>query len=114
MEDNTAPVTQSDPIAEVSNGNGLPPFGWKDKIGYALGDFGCNLSFALISAFMVDFYTQYIGIPSAAWAIIIIMTKVWDGVNDPIMGGIMDTIHVKNAKSKFKPWMSIGAIGLIV
>ena len=115
MEDNTAPVTPSSaPDAEISNGNALPPFGWKDKIGYALGDFGCNLSFALISAFMVDFYTQYIGIPSAAWAIIIIMTKVWDGVNDPIMGGIMDAIHVKNAKSKFKPWMSIGAIGLIV
>lgn len=114
MDDNTTQVTPVTQVQENSGKSGLPPFGWKDKIGYALGDFGCNLSFALISAFMVDFYTQYIGIPSAAWAVIIILTKVWDGVNDPIMGGIMDAAHIKRAKSKFKPWMSIGAIGLIV
>ena len=46
----------------------------RDKIGYALGDFGCNLSFALISAFMIDFYTQFIGIPGEIWAAIIIFT----------------------------------------
>lgn len=90
------------------------PFGIRDKIGYALGDLGCNLSFSLISAFMLDFYTQYIGIPGAIWSIIIIVTKVWDGVNDPIMGGIMDSVRIGRSGSKFKPWMSIAAIGLTV
>ena len=90
------------------------PFGIRDKIGYALGDLGCNLSFSLISAFMLDFYTQYIGIPGAIWAVIIIVTKVWDGVNDPIMGGIMDSVRIGRSGSKFKPWMSIAAIGLTV
>ena len=91
-----------------------PKFGWKDKIGYAMGDFGCNMSFALISSYMADFYTQYIGIPAAAWAIIIILTKVWDGINDPIMGGIMDNVKIGRGGSKFKPWIRIGSIGLVV
>ncbi len=91
-----------------------PKFGWKDKIGYAMGDFGCNMSFALISSYMADFYTQYIGIPAAAWAIIIILTKVWDGINDPIMGGIMDNVKIGRSGSKFKPWIRIGSIGLVV
>lgn len=90
------------------------PFGIRDKVGYALGDLGCNLSFSLISAFMLDFYTQYIGIPGAIWSVIIIVTKVWDGVNDPIMGGIMDSVRIGRSGSKFKPWMSIAAIGLTV
>lgn len=90
------------------------PFGIRDKIGYALGDLGCNLSFSLISAFMLDFYTQYLGIPGAIWSVIIIVTKVWDGVNDPIMGGIMDSVRIGRSGSKFKPWMSIAAIGLTV
>ena len=88
------------------------PFGMRDRVGYALGDFGCNLSFSLISAFMLDFYTQYMGIPGAIWSVIIIVTKVWDGVNDPIMGGIMDSVRIGKSGSKFKPWMSIAAVGL--
>ena len=90
------------------------PFGIRDKVGYALVDLGCNLSFSLISAFMLDFYTQYMGIPGVIWSVIIIVTKVWDGVNDPIMGGIMDAVRIRRSGSKFKPWMSIAAIGLTV
>ena len=103
-----------EPNVIANSATALPKFGWKDKIGYAFGDFGCNMSFALISAFMVDFYTQYIGISTAAWAVIIILTKVWDGINDPIMGGIMDAVRIGKGKSKFKPWIKIGSIGLIV
>lgn len=90
------------------------PFGMRDKVGYALGDLGCNLSFSLISAFMLDFYTQYMGIPGAIWSAIIIFTKVWDGINDPIMGGIMDSVRIGKSGSKFKPWMTIAAVGLTV
>ncbi len=91
-----------------------PKFGIKDKIGYAAGDFGCNMSFALISSYMVDFFTQYIGLGGLAWTIIIIFTKIWDGINDPIMGTIMDNVKLGKGKSKFKPWIRIGSIGLII
>jgi Na+/melibiose symporter and related transporters len=90
-----------------------PKFGWRDKIGYALGDFGCNLSFSLIGTYMLDFYTQFIGLEDWQWTIIIILTKIWDGINDPIMGALMDAKRIGSGKSKFKPWIRIGSIGLI-
>lgn len=89
------------------------PFGLRDKVGYALGDFGCNLSFALITAYLADFYTQYIGLTEATWAIIIIVLKIWDAINDPIMGGVMDSRKI-GSKGKYKPWIRIGSFGLIV
>src|SRR5574344_1047611 len=101
-------------VSAEENTTQMPKFGWKDKIGYAMGDFGCNMSFSLIASFMADFYTQYIGITASVWAIIIILTKIWDGVNDPIMGGIMDSVKIGKSGSKFKPWMKIGMFGLIV
>jgi GPH family glycoside/pentoside/hexuronide:cation symporter len=99
--------------SEAATVNGVRKFGWTDKIGYALGDFGCNLSFALIGTYMMDFYTQFIGLSSGTWAILIILVKVWDAINDPIMGGIIDSKRI-GKKSKFKPWIKIGAIGLTV
>ena len=79
------------------------PFGMRDKIGYALGDFGCQMSFALITAYLADFYTQYIGLTEATWAIIIIFLKIWDAVNDPIMGYIADRANPK--RGKMRPYL---------
>ena len=89
------------------------PFGMRDKIGYALGDFGCNMSFSLISSFIIPFYTQYIGLTERTWAVIILLLKIWDAVNDPIMGTVMD--HVRTGGGgKFKPWIRWGAYGLVL
>ena len=91
----------------------VPPFGMQDKIGYALGDVGCNLSFALISTYMYAFYTQYIGISAGAWAAIIMILKVWDAINDPLMGSVMDRVGVGRG-GKFKPWIKYGSVGLSI
>lgn len=88
-------------------------FGIKDKVGYAMGDFGCNLSFALIGTYMMDFYTQFIGLSETTWAILIILVKIWDAVNDPIMGAVVDSKRIGKS-GKFKPWIKIGSIGLIL
>lgn len=103
MKKAKAAITQKEPR----------PFGLRDKVGYALGDFGCQMSFALITTYLADFYTQYIGLTEKTWAIIIIFLKIWDAVNDPIMGGIMDSRRI-SGKSKYKPWIKIGSFGLIV
>lgn len=68
----------------------LRPFGARDKIGYAMGDLGCNLSFQLISSYMFLFYTQCIGLTTTNWAWIIVVSKIWDAVNDIIIGGMVD------------------------
>lgn len=87
-------------------------FGIRDKIGYALGDFACNLSFTLISTYMMLYYMQYMHVKETDWAWIIIVGKLWDAINDPIIGGLTD--RVKIGKSKYKSWISIGSIGLVI
>ena len=90
----------------------LRPFGARDKIGYAMGDLGCNLSFQLISSYMFLFYTQCIGLTTKNWAWIIVVSKIWDAVNDIIIGGMVDR-HRLSKKSKFMPWIAIGSVGLL-
>ena len=90
----------------------LRPFGTRDKIGYAMGDLGCNLSFQLISSYMFLFYTQCIGLTTKNWAWIIVVSKIWDAVNDIIIGGMVDR-HRLSKKSKFMPWIAIGSVGLL-
>lgn len=89
------------------------PFGMSDKIGYSLGDLGCNLSFQLISSYMFLFYIQCIGLSSTHWAWIIIVSKVWDAINDVLIGGMVDRKRISK-KSKFMPWITIGSVGLVV
>lgn len=90
----------------------IRPFGMRDKIGYAFGDMGCNFSFQLVSSYMYLFYTQCIGLSAKHWAWIIVVSKVWDAVNDVIIGSMVDRTHI-GKKSKFMPWISIGSVGLV-
>lgn len=92
----------------------IKPFGMRDKIGYAFGDMGCNFSFQLVSSYMYLFYTQCIGLSAANWAWIIIVSKVWDAINDIIIGNMVDRTHLGKGKSKFMPWIFIGSILLVV
>lgn len=97
----------------MENNKSLRPFGMRDKIGYAFGDMGCNFSFQLVSSYMYLFYTQCIGLSATHWAWIIIVSKIWDAVNDVLIGSLVDRTHI-GKKSKFMPWISIGSVGLIV
>lgn len=97
----------------MKNQKELRPFGMRDKIGYAFGDMGCNFSFQLVSSYMYLFYTQCIGLSAKHWAWIIIVSKVWDAVNDVLIGSLVDRTRI-GKKSKFMPWISIGSIGLVV
>ena len=72
--------------------NNEKPFGWKDKIGYGLGDFGCNMSFAFINSYMMLFFVTCLGIDPKHYAIIIMLAKIWDGINDPIIGCLFQVL----------------------
>lgn len=88
------------------------PFTIKDKLAYMCGDLGCNMSFALNSYLML-FWTQYMGLSLTTWGIIILLLKIWDAINDPIIGGLIDAIKPKPGQSKFKPWIFWGSLALI-
>lgn len=88
------------------------PFGVRDKLGYAMGDMGCNFSFQLVSTYMQLFYCQLIGVKAEHYAAIILISKFWDAVNDVIIGNLVDTKRI-GKKSKFMPWILMGAVGLV-
>ncbi len=91
----------------------IRPFGWADKLGYAMGDMGCNFSFQLVSTFMQLFYMQYIGISESAYGIIIILSKAFDAINDIVIGYLVDTKRI-GKKSKYMPWIIWGGLILVV
>lgn len=88
------------------------PFGILDKLGYAMGDMGCGFSFQIVATYMQLFYLQCIGIKPAHYAIIILASKAWDAVNDVLIGNLVDTKRI-GKKSKYMPWILIGAVGLV-
>ncbi len=81
----------------------------KDKIGYALGDMGCQLSFALIGMFLQMFYSDVLHIPFVQITVLMLIARVWDAINDPIWGGIIDS-RKPSRHGKFRPyliWVSV-------
>lgn len=89
------------------------PFGMCDKIGYGLGDFGCNMSFAFINNYLMVFYVTCMGIKAKHFAIIILLAKIFDAINDPIIGGICDASK-PGKDGKFKPWIKWASLPLLV
>lgn len=76
----------------------------RDKIGYAFGDFGCNMSFAFINSYMMIFFVTCMGIDPKHFAVLILLGKVFDAINDPIIGGLCDSTK-PGKDGKFKPWI---------
>ena len=90
----------------------IRPFGWQDKLGYAMGDMGCGFSFQLVATFMQLFYLQYIGVSPESYAVIIMISKVFDAINDIVIGNLVDTKRI-GKKSKYMPWILLGGVGLV-
>jgi Na+/melibiose symporter-like transporter len=65
------------------NKNSLP---LSEKIAYGSGDFGFSMFWKLFSAYILFFYTDVFGITAAAAGTMFLVTRIWDTVNDPIMG----------------------------
>ncbi|MGU8280914.1 MFS transporter [Clostridium perfringens] len=79
-------------------------FSMKDKIGYTLGDLGCCCTEQFRAMFLTVFYTLVLKINPIHVGTILLITKIWDAINDPIIGAIIDARKAKAGK-KFIPWM---------
>ncbi len=91
----------------------LRPFGMRDSLAYAAGDLGCNMSFALKGTIMPLFWTQVMGL-SAWYSLLIVILQVWDAINDPLIGSIVDSDRRQYKRNKFLQYIWAGSIGLIV
>lgn len=93
--------------------NGYRKFGMLDKVAYAAGDFGCNMSFALKSTIMAIFWTQFMALGEEMYATLLVIVQVWDAINDPLLGSLFDADKRKYKRGKFKTYIFIGALGLL-
>ena len=80
----------------------------KEKISYGFGDLASVLYWQTFMLYFTFFYTDVFLIPAAAAATLFLLSRLWDGINDPMMGIIADRTNTK--WGKFRPymlWMSI-------
>jgi sugar (glycoside-pentoside-hexuronide) transporter len=82
----------------------------REMFGYALGDLGINFNFQAIGFLLSFYYTDIFGISPAHVAGLLLVARVWDAVNDPIMGYIAD--HTTSRWGQFRPYILFGAIPL--
>ncbi len=82
----------------------------REKAGYGIGDFGFNLYWANISAFLLIFYTDVMGLAAGAVGTMMLVTKLVDAATDPLMGAIAD--RTRSRWGRFRPWMLYGALPL--
>ncbi|MDQ8183341.1 MFS transporter [Pelagicoccus sp. SDUM812005] len=74
-----------------------------EKLGFASGDLASCLYFGVFMNFLPIFYTDVFGLSAAALGTMILVTRTWDWINDPIMGMIAD--RTKSRMGKFRPWL---------
>lgn len=65
-------------------------FSMKDKIGYTLGDLGCCCTEQFRAMFLTVFYTLVLKVNPLHVGTILLITKIWDAINDPIIGALID------------------------
>ena len=92
--------------------NGHRKFGIRDSIAYAAGDLGCNMSFALKGTMSI-FWTQFMGM-DLWYALLLIIVQVWDAINDPLIGSLIDADKHNYKRNKFLTYIWAGSIGLII
>jgi len=80
---------------------------FKHKFGYALGDAGGCMTFALMSGMFLRYCNNVLLINEYLFAALLFVWNVWDAINDPLMGALMDKMFAKkrHPKGKFRPWL---------
>jgi len=85
----------------------LRPLKQREIFGYSIGDLGINLNFQMMGFYLAFFYTDVFGIPPGHVAGLFLAARVWDAVNDPLMGYIAD--RTESRWGRFKPYVLFGA-----
>ena len=83
----------------------------RNRLTFGLGTIGRDMVYSLISMYLIFYLTDVINLPTATlWWVagIILFARIFDALNDPVMGFIVD--NTRTRWGKFKPWIAIGAV----
>ncbi len=85
---------------------------WGKRVGYGIGDLGCNLVSSTMASYLIVFYTDVFGITAAAAGTMMLVTKFIDAFTDTGMGLIVDRTHTKWGQGR--PYFLLGAVPFAV
>lgn len=85
---------------------------WYNKVGYGSGDIAGNVVYALLSAFVMIYLTDTVGLNAGIVGTLIAISKLFDGISDIFFGALIDKTKTKMGKAK--PWMLYGYFGCAV
>lgn len=75
----------------------------KERIGYGVGDFANNMMFTPVNIFVTYFFTNILGIGAGVVGTILLISRLFDGVSDLIVGILMEKFNSKHGKAR--PWL---------
>lgn len=85
---------------------------WYNKVGYGAGDIAGNVVYAFLTAFVMVYLTDTIGLASGIVGTLIAASKLFDGFTDIFFGAMIDKTHSRMGKAR--PWMLYGYIGCAI
>lgn len=80
----------------------------KEKLGYGVGAIGLDLSYGMFYSYLSIYLTNALGISPVFLLVLAPLARLWDGINDPMMGMIVDRTNTK--MGKYRPWILTGAL----
>ncbi|MBQ8182759.1 MAG: MFS transporter [Clostridia bacterium] len=79
----------------------------KEKFSYGIGAVGLDLSYGMFYSYLAKYMTDVLKLNKVFLLLITPLARIWDGINDPMMGTIVD--NTKTKFGKYRPWVIIGS-----
>jgi glucuronide carrier protein len=97
----------------ATNGEGgARKLGFLQYLGYGFGDAANNLTFMMVSSFLLIYYTDVAGIPAAAAGTLFLVVRVWGGITDLFAGRRVDATSTR--WGKFRPYLLFVSLPLLL
>lgn len=87
-------------------------FKWRQRIGFGISDYACNLAYLLANTYLLFYYTNCAGLDAGAVGFMFVVTKFIDALTDYMVGAMIDRTNTK--MGRYRPWMFYGAPVLAV